>query len=102
MTENDKMKLQHWTQQIKDWESSRITQRAYCEREGLKYGTFDYWRRQICSTGVTVTNASKSGAARLYHKFEECVQLQTYNLPYRTPAESQQQCIQFFVSHQQT
>jgi hypothetical protein len=54
MVRNDKTKLQHWTQRLKDWAASGVTQRAYCEREGLKYGTFDYWRRQIRSTGTTV------------------------------------------------
>lgn len=54
MAENDKTKLQQWTQRIKDWESSGVTQRAYCEREGLKYGTFDYWHRQIRSSGAAV------------------------------------------------
>ena len=54
MAENDKTKLEHWTQRLKDWEASGMTQRVFCEREGLKYGSFDYWCRQIRSTGATV------------------------------------------------
>lgn len=66
MTENDKTKLQQWTQRIKDWESSGATQRAYCEREGLKYCTFDYWRRQIPSAGAAVKQKTKpAGTERL-------------------------------------
>lgn len=65
MARNDKTKLQHWTQRLKDWEASGVTQRAYCEREGLKYGTFDYWRRQIRSTGTTVKPKTKPVSAKL-------------------------------------
>lgn len=64
MAGNDKTKLQHWTQRLKDWETSGVTQRAYCEREGLKYGTFDYWRRQIRSTGATAKPTSNRVAAK--------------------------------------
>ncbi len=64
MAENDKTKLQQWTQRIKDWESSGVTQRAYCEREGLKYGTFDYWRRQIRSAGAAVKPKTKPASAK--------------------------------------
>lgn len=64
MAGNDKTKLQHWTQRLKDWEASGVTQRAYCEREGLKYGTFDYWRRQIRSTGAPVKPTSNRVAAK--------------------------------------
>lgn len=64
MAGNDKTKLGHWTQQFKNWETSGITQRAYCEREGLKYGSFDYWRRQIRSTGATVKSTSAPVAAK--------------------------------------
>lgn len=53
MGRNDKTKLQQWTKQIKTWETSGLTQRAYCVRESLKYSTFDYWRRQISSIPVS-------------------------------------------------
>jgi hypothetical protein len=64
MTGNDKTKLQQWAQHLKDWESSGVTQRAYCEREGLKYSTFDYWRRQIRATGAAVKLTSKRVATK--------------------------------------
>lgn len=43
----DTLKLQYWTAHIKHWQTSGLAQRAYCVREGLKWPTFDYWRRQI-------------------------------------------------------
>ena len=44
---NDLTKLQRWTEQIGHWQPSGLSQRAYCAREGLKFSTFDYWRRRI-------------------------------------------------------
>lgn len=43
----DTTKLQYWGEHIKNWQSSGLAQRAYCAREGIKWPTFDYWRRQI-------------------------------------------------------
>ena len=36
-----------------------MTQRAYCVREGIKWPTFDYWRRQILSETGMPTPAKK-------------------------------------------
>lgn len=60
MAENDKTKLQHWTKRIKNWETSGLTQRAYCERESLKCSTFDYWRRQVGAAGPAINPTSKT------------------------------------------
>ena len=60
MAGNDKTKLQHWTKRIKHWETSGLTQRAYCERESLKYSTFDYWRRQIGAAGPAINPVAKA------------------------------------------
>jgi hypothetical protein len=49
MASSDKAKLQQWTKQIKDGETNGLMQRAYCARESLKYGAFDYLRRQTGS-----------------------------------------------------
>lgn len=59
MAKNDKAKFQQWTKQIKDWETSGLTQRAYCARESLKHSTFDYWRRQIGLAPVVARPVSK-------------------------------------------
>lgn len=49
MSRSDGVKLRQWTKQIREWEASGVSQRAYCEREGLKFAAFDYWRRQVRS-----------------------------------------------------
>ena len=45
----DTTKRRYWGEHIKHWQSSGLAQRAYCAREGIKWPTFDYWRRQILS-----------------------------------------------------
>lgn len=41
----DVKKLAYWTEHHHAWEVSGVTQRVYCQREGLSFATFDYWRR---------------------------------------------------------
>jgi len=43
----DEAKWAYWTKQIKSWQASGLTRSAYCQREGLKPTTFDYWRPLI-------------------------------------------------------
>jgi hypothetical protein len=43
----DVEKRQYWEGRIAAWQTSGLTQRAFCERERLKRPTFDYWRRRI-------------------------------------------------------
>jgi len=45
----DEAKWAYWTKQIKSWQASGLTRSAYCQREGLKPTTFDYWRPLIAS-----------------------------------------------------
>jgi hypothetical protein len=33
-----------WESHIKKWDESNLSQHAYCQQAGLKYGTFVYWR----------------------------------------------------------
>ena len=59
----DEAKWAYWTKQIKSWQASGLTRSAYCQREGLKPTTFDYWRPLITlvhAEGKTV-NPSVSG-----------------------------------------
>ncbi|MFZ6876560.1 IS66 family insertion sequence element accessory protein TnpA, partial [Undibacterium sp. Di27W] len=35
-----------WRKQCQDWQGSGLSQRAFCQREGLVYSSFDYWRRR--------------------------------------------------------
>jgi len=43
----DEAKRKEWAGHIKGWEQSGLSQRGYCAREGLKWPSFDYWRRHL-------------------------------------------------------
>jgi hypothetical protein len=43
----DPEKAKHWQQHIEAIKSSGLTRRAYCERNGLKTSTLDYWYRRL-------------------------------------------------------
>ena len=43
----DEAKWAYWTKQVRGWQASGLTRSAYCQREGLKPTTFDYWRPLI-------------------------------------------------------
>lgn len=55
----DTTKLVYWGEHIKNWQASGLAQRAYCLREGIKWPTFNYWRRQISSETHTQQLAKK-------------------------------------------
>jgi hypothetical protein len=63
MARTDEAKWQYWTKQINAWKASGISQRAYCEREGHKFPTFDYWRRQTQSNSSAAKATAKTTAA---------------------------------------
>ena len=54
----DEAKWAYWTKHIKAWQASGLSRHAYCQREGLKPTTFDYWRPLIASDHAEV-NAVK-------------------------------------------
>ena len=54
----DEAKWAYWTKHIKAWQASGLSRHAYCQREGLKPTTFDYWRPLIASDHTEV-NAVK-------------------------------------------
>jgi hypothetical protein len=37
----------YWEQHLANWQSSGLTQKNYCIREGLAYGSFKSWRGQL-------------------------------------------------------
>ena len=43
----DESKWAYWEKHIKAWRTSGLSRNAYCQREGLKPTTFDYWRPLI-------------------------------------------------------
>jgi len=47
MRNRDERKLAYWRGQQQNWKQSGLSQRAYCERAGISWSSFDYWRRQV-------------------------------------------------------
>jgi len=60
----DEKKRRHWNGKIKEWLGSGLTQRAFCEREGLKRPTFDYWRRRIKPEALPPKRNAKGAVVR--------------------------------------
>ena len=50
----DEAKWAYWEKHIKAWRTSGLSRNAYCQREGLKPTTFDYWRPLIVSDQAEV------------------------------------------------
>lgn len=40
-------KRAYWEQHLNTWKNSGLTQKDYCKREGLAYGSFKNWRSQL-------------------------------------------------------
>jgi hypothetical protein len=40
-------KRTYWEKHLAAWKSSGLTQKNYCSREGLAYGSFKSWRGQL-------------------------------------------------------
>jgi hypothetical protein len=47
MEEQLKTKKEIWTEIIKAWEASGLSQRKYCSQKGLVTNTFLYWRKRL-------------------------------------------------------
>ena len=40
-------KRAYWEKHLNDWKNSGLTQKDYCSRENLTYGSFKNWRSQL-------------------------------------------------------
>lgn len=40
-------KREHWESVLAEWESSGLSQKAFCEARKIVYPTFAYWRRHL-------------------------------------------------------
>ena len=58
----DEAKWAYWTKVIDDWRASGLTRNAYCQREGLKPTTFDYWRPLILPGHADAKLANQASA----------------------------------------
>jgi hypothetical protein len=42
-------KQEIWKQRLSDWQTSGLSQKEFCEKNGLVINTFHYWKRKIDS-----------------------------------------------------
>lgn len=55
-TTADKEKTRdYWSTHMKEWEESKLSQEAYCNKAGIKYNTFVYWRGLLRSEVAQAT-----------------------------------------------
>jgi len=54
---HDPKKLAYWADRHRSWQTSGLSQRSYCQREGLSFASFDYWRRRA-RTAVSAAAAT--------------------------------------------
>ena len=50
MKENPE-KREHWQRQIDAWKSSGLSRKVYCEQNGIKVSTLDYWCQKLRPSG---------------------------------------------------
>lgn len=48
-------RVRYWTQHIEGWKSSGLSQRRYCEREGIAVSTLQWWCRRLRENGQAET-----------------------------------------------
>ena len=46
-----------WSEQVKLWQSTDLTQRAYCEKNNLPFHRFNYWKRKLTKPTEPVSEA---------------------------------------------
>ncbi len=48
-------RVRYWKQHIEGWKSSGLSQRRYCEREGIAVSTLQWWCRRLRENGRAET-----------------------------------------------
>lgn len=46
-------KRSHWQRHVDAWQRSDLTQKAYCESQGVSVATFGYWRKRLADDVLT-------------------------------------------------
>ena len=60
----DEAKWAHWTKVVNDFRGSGLTRNSYCQREGIKATTFDYWRPLIAEGARLTTSPVEEKSAK--------------------------------------
>lgn len=57
-------------QHLSDWQTSRLSQKEFCEKNGLRINTFHYWKRKIDSpsqiSAFVKINKVEKGNGRIF------------------------------------
>ena len=48
---------EEWQHLITQQQSSQLSQKAYCQERGLGLSTFQYWKRKLTTTGLSVSQS---------------------------------------------
>ena len=56
----DQAKWAYWMNHVRAWRASGLTRVAYCQREGIKPATLDYWRALAGSDHVQPVTAKEA------------------------------------------
>ena len=62
---HDPNKLAYWADHYRSWQSSGLSQRSYCQREGLSYAAFDHWRRRVRGGASLPATATSKRVSKL-------------------------------------
>jgi hypothetical protein len=44
-------RAKHWGGLVAEWQRSGVSTREFCERRGVKLGTFSWWRQELARRG---------------------------------------------------
>lgn len=49
---SDEESVEYWRKHYESWKQSSITQRAYCDEQGLSFALFRQWRTRLSESGA--------------------------------------------------
>jgi transposase-like protein len=62
--QRDPVREQQWRERVADWQTSGLSVRAFCRRQGLAEPTFHYWRRELRARDEAAGSAQRTAAKR--------------------------------------
>lgn len=65
MDENELTKTELWTQRIKDFQTSGLSQKEWCRKHQIPLSTFSYWIRKQAEKSVELDQTAETVFARL-------------------------------------
>lgn len=60
----DPQKLHYWSVHYQGWQSSGLTRRAYCEREGLSLPSYERWSKRVRASTKEPTSSSNTASTQ--------------------------------------